>query len=225
MNSNEPLPFKDPPQLMEQTINLAPTVTTFEENVADFKQGRHLQRMAVAREFASGRPLIDFIRAVESSEHTIRKLLTEARNLELIEGKNLSDETGCHTQLSQALSTQKDAAEFAQMPVADQHQLKEEIEALADKQEEQQAKAKELLAAARDRKAKKQGVEPKKQLTPEELEALNKTREEHYYRNIAKDLERSVSLVGFKAREDNEIGSALQRLADMLADFGFHANR
>ncbi len=108
---------------------------------------------------------------------------------------------------------------------AEQHQLKEEIEALADKQEEQQAKAKELLAAARDRKAKKQGVEPNKQLTPEELEALNKTREEHYYRNIAKDLERSVSLVGFKAREDYEIGSALQRLADMLADFGFHAHR
>ena len=48
------------------------------------KHGRHMKRQAVAAEYNSGRNMAAWCRELGTSEGTMREILTEARNLELV---------------------------------------------------------------------------------------------------------------------------------------------
>ena len=222
--NGEPLPYKDPPRLMEQTLNLAPTIiTTFDENVADFKQGRHMQRMAVAREFASGRPLIDFIRAVESSESTIRNLLTEARQLGILDETSTAVEVN-DSELSKAIPGRNAAIEFAQLPEED----REAIAAASDVK----TKAQRLLEEARRRKyeleQKYKSTDEYKEAHAEDIEKWRAKGRESLIKKGFQDISQSLTLILHELPNSDskeEARASLKRLANQLADAGIYPDR
>ena len=72
------------------------------------KHGRHMKRQAVAAEYNSGRNMAAWCRELGTSEGTMREILTEARNLELV-----GDAPFVTTKVSAALPTQAAAREYA----------------------------------------------------------------------------------------------------------------
>jgi len=226
---NEPLPYKDPPQLMEQTLNLAPTITTREENVADFKQGRHMQRMATAREFASGRPLTNFIREVESSESAIRELLNEARNLGLIEGKNLRGGEGCHTELSQALPSRSAARTFAQMSDSDKQLVREGFTCMEQERDGEaflkREKAERLLTEAKDRRAATDRAHSNGKTVEEVKQWTKEERQSALIRGALRQMRDSFGtlLSAVETPTDKtDVRDQLQAIADQLAAAGIY---
>ena len=99
------------------------------------KHGRHMKRQAVAAEYNSGRNMAAWCRELGTSEGTMREILTEARNLELV-----GDAPFVTTKVSAALPTQAAAREYAKA----EPEVREVIKEIIKEDPEAEIKAAEI---------------------------------------------------------------------------------
>ncbi|QNI58948.1 hypothetical protein SynBIOSU31_02082 [Synechococcus sp. BIOS-U3-1] len=226
---NEPLPFKDPPQLMEQTLNLAPTTTTtsFDQNVADYKQGRTQMRQAVLREYEATkkdpkRKMTDYAKAVGDPIETVRSVLKEALAA-CVEKSGVATPVFSE-ELSEAFPTQTAIREFSRLPAED----RQAITAASNIS----TKAQQLLAAARERKAaadqKWQLSDPAKESDAEKIAERRAKGRESLIQKGFKEITYNLSLILQsmpEAESQEQVKAELRRLANQLADVGIYPDK
>ena len=223
----EPLPFKEPPTLMEQTLDLAPAPPTFEENVTRFKEGRTQMRKAVLDEWHATkqdpkRKMTNFAEAVGVPVKTLYSYLEEAKVF--ADQKNTVATVVFDDQLSQALPTQTAAREFARLPEEEKQDLTAQIEQELDA-ESRMARAKVLLAEA----AKRRKDANEADIPEEERKAREAARRAQGVESLIKQsfrqISQSLSCVLHQMDEPearDEVRGKLQHLADQLAKAGIY---
>ena len=200
------------------------------------KHGRHMKRQAVAAEYNSGRDnMAAWYREIGIDEREGRRLLTEARDLELI-----GDMTPSTPALSQSLPTMRAAREYAKAEpevkevikeiIKEDPQVKISAAEIRELREENERLAKEAIEgriAANERdKLREQVVSLTNDNSVKDLEAARK--EADALLNTVQTLNRQIQNLTTKAFTHNDphfIEQLSKAIEQLSADFNYKSSQ